>query len=124
MTKLNQVYKCNVCGNIVEVVHASGGELVCCGQAMQLREENTEDAAQEKHVPVIEKTANGVKVTIGSVPHPMEEAHYIEWIEILADGKSYKKFLKPGDAPEAEFAIQAEEITAREYCNLHGLWRS
>jgi len=124
MTKLNEIYRCSVCGNITEVVHASIGELVCCGKPMELLAENSVDAATEKHVPVIEKTENGVRVKIGSVPHPMEEAHFIEWIEILADGVSYKKFLKPGDAPEAEFRIQAKEISAREYCNLHGLWKA
>ena len=124
MTKLNQVYKCNVCGNIVEVAHASVGELVCCSQSMQLLEENTENAAQEKHVPVIEKIATGVKVKVGEIPQPMGEDHHIEWIEILADGRSYKKYLNPGDTPEANFEIQAEEIIARAYCNLHGLWKS
>ena len=124
MTEQNQVYKCNVCGNITTVLHASTGELVCCGQPMQLMQENTVDAATEKHVPVIEKTDSGVKVKVGEVPHPMEPEHYIEWIEIIADGKSYRKFLKPGDAPEAEFCIQADQITAREYCNLHGMWKS
>ncbi|MFA5047856.1 MAG: desulfoferrodoxin [Patescibacteria group bacterium] len=124
MTKVNQIYKCPVCGNIVEVVHGGGGELVCCGEPMQLMEENTVDAAQEKHVPVIEKTDKGVRIKIGSVSHPMEASHYIEWIEILADGQSYKKFLKPGDAPEAEFIVEYQTIIAREYCNLHGLWQA
>jgi len=124
MTEQGQIYKCNVCGNIVEVLHAGAGQLVCCGQPMQLLEENTVDAAEEKHVPVIEKMENGVKVKVGEVPHPMEEDHHIEWIEIIADGRSYRKFLKPGDVPEAEFEISAGEITAREYCNLHGLWKS
>ena len=124
MTKLNQVYKCNTCGNIVEVVHAGAGELVCCGQPMVLQSENTVEAAEEKHVPVITKIDNGVKVTIGSVEHPMEEMHYIEWIEIIADKKVYRKMLKPGEKPEAEFCVNAENIEAREYCNLHGLWKS
>ena len=124
MTELNQVYKCNVCGNMVEIIHTGAGELVCCNQLMQLMTENTTDAATEKHVPLIEKTDNGVKVKVGEVPHPMDEDHYIEWIEILANGQSYKKFLKPGDLPEAEFNIKSETITAREYCNLHGLWKS
>jgi superoxide reductase len=124
MTELNQVYKCNVCGNMVEIIHTGAGELVCCNQPMQLMTENTTDAATEKHVPLIEKTDNGVKVKVGEVPHPMDEDHYIEWIEILANGQSYKKFLKPGDLPEAEFNIKSETITAREYCNLHGLWKS
>ena len=124
MTKRNEVYKCNVCGNIVEVLHSGKGELVCCNQPMQLMKENTVDAATEKHVPVVEKTEKGVKVKVGSVPHPMDETHYIEWIEVIADGKVYRKFLNPGDAPEAEFEVAAENITAREYCNLHGLWKS
>jgi superoxide reductase len=124
MTELNQIWKCNVCGNIVESVHAGAGELVCCGQPMVRQIEGAVDAVEEKHVPVIEKTEQGVRVKIGSVPHPMEEAHYIEWIEILADGKAYRKFLKPGDSPEADFCVQAENIVAREYCNLHGLWKS
>lgn len=122
MTERLQVYKCEECGNIVEVVHAAGGELVCCGKPMKLLVENTTDAAKEKHVPVIEKTATGYLVKIGSVPHPMEEKHYIEWIELVADGKAYRTFLKPGDKPEAEFCVSATTVTAREYCNLHGLW--
>ena len=123
MTKKLQIYKCKVCGNIVEVLHEGAGELVCCGQPMILREENTVDAAREKHVPVVEKTTGGVKVKVGSVAHPMEEKHYIEWIEIISDGKAYRQFLKPGDAPEAMFDIEAGDVTAREYCNLHGLWK-
>jgi superoxide reductase len=123
MTQLKQIYKCPVCGNIVEVVHAAGGELVCCGQPMVLQEPNTVDAAQEKHVPVIEKNEAGFKVKIGSVPHPMEEAHHIEWIELIADGKVYRQELKPGDAPEAEFCVKADSVSARAYCNLHGLWQ-
>ena len=118
-----EVYKCEVCGNIIEVLHGGAGELVCCGQAMKLLKENTTDAAVEKHVPVIEKIAGGVKVKIGEVAHPMAEDHYIEWIEIIADGKAYRQFLKPGDAPEAVFNVEAGTITAREYCNLHGLWK-
>jgi superoxide reductase len=106
------------------MVHTGAGELVCCGEPMQLKEENTVDAAQEKHVPVIEKTENGYKVTVGSVPHPMTEEHYIEWIELLADGRSYRRMLEPGQEPVAEFCIQAEQVTAREYCNLHGLWKA
>ncbi len=118
------VYKCNVCGNIVEVLHAGIGELVCCGQPMMLMQENTVDAAKEKHVPVIEKIGEGYLVKVGAVPHPMEEKHYIEWIELLADGKAYRQFLKPGDKPEAFFAIAAKQVSAREYCNLHGLWKA
>jgi superoxide reductase len=123
MAKLLEIYKCAVCGNIVEVLHAGDGELVCCGQPMQLFKENTVDAAKEKHVPVIEKTANGYKVKVGSVAHPMEEKHWIEWIELIADGKVYRQALAPGQAPEAEFCIQATKVAAREYCNLHGLWK-
>jgi len=122
MTERVQVYKCEVCGNIVEVLHPGAGELVCCGQPMTLLRENTTDAAVEKHVPVIEKMNNGFKVKVGEVSHPMEEKHYIEWIELLADDKAYRQFLKPGDAPEAFFAVDAGKVRAREYCNLHGLW--
>ena len=124
MTKVYEIYKCNLCGNIVMVLHAGVGELVCCGQPMELQKEKTEDEGMEKHVPVIEKTENGIKVKVGSVPHPMEEKHYIEWIQIIADGKIYTKMLKPGDAPEAEFEIKADKIEAREYCNVHGQWRA
>ena len=124
MTELNQIYRCNICGNIVEMTHAGAGELVCCNQSMQLMKENTEDAATEKHVPIIEKTDNEVVVKVGEVPHPMEQEHYIEWIEILADGKSYKKYLNPGDEPQAKFELKTESVIARAYCNLHGLWKS
>ena len=124
MTEVKQIYKCNVCGNIVEVLHAGVGQLVCCNQPMQLMEEKTKDLGLEKHVPIIEKTKKGIKVKVGSVPHPMEEKHYIEWIEISFNGKTCKKFLKPGEKPEAEFEIKAENIEAREYCNIHGLWKS
>ncbi len=122
MPKSLEVYKCALCGNIVEVVHAGDGELVCCGEPMTLLTENTVDAAKEKHVPVIEKIDGGYKVTIGSVAHPMEEKHYIEWIELIADGKAYRQFLKPGDAAVALFKVAATSVTARELCNLHGLW--
>jgi len=118
------IYRCNVCGNIVMVLNAGRGELVCCGQPMEKLEPGTVDAAQEKHVPVIEKVEGGYKVKVGSVPHPMEEKHYIQWIELRTDGKSYIQFLKPGEAPEAFFMVEAEKVTAREYCNLHGLWES
>jgi superoxide reductase len=122
MPKLLEIYKCELCGNIVEIVHGGGAALVCCGQEMTLRAENTVDAAKEKHVPVIESVEGGVKIKVGSVSHPMEEKHYIEWIEIVADGIAYRQFLKPGAAPEAFFAVSAKTLTAREYCNLHGLW--
>ena len=124
MVELNKVYKCSICGNIVEVVHASTGELVCCGQPMDLLTEKLQDAGNEKHVPVIEKTPIGVKVKVGSIPHPMEEKHYIEWIELHADEAVYRKFLKPAEKPEAEFCVTAKKMSARDYCNIHGLWKS
>ncbi|MEM4258577.1 MAG: desulfoferrodoxin [Candidatus Thermoplasmatota archaeon] len=124
MTQKKEIYKCTICGNIVEVLHEGVGELVCCGEPMQLQKENTVDASKEKHVPVIEKTKTGVKVTVGSIPHPMEEKHYIEWIQLIADEVSYRKFLKPGDKPEAEFPVTGQKLSAREYCNIHGLWKA
>lgn len=124
MTELLQVWKCEVCGNIVETIHTGQGQLVCCGQPMKLFVANTVDAAKEKHVPVKETIDGGLKVKVGSVAHPMEEKHHIEWIEIVADdGKAYRQFLKPGEAPEAFFPVSGE-FTAREYCNLHGLWKA
>lgn len=123
MAERLEVYKCEVCGNIVEVLHGGDGELVCCGQPMNRFVENTVDAAKEKHVPVVERIEGGVKVKVGDVAHPMEEKHYIEWVEIIADGKAYRQFLNPGEAPEATFNVEAGQITAREYCNLHGLWK-
>jgi superoxide reductase len=123
MAEKLQIYKCEICGNIVEVIHAGRGELVCCGKPMKLFTENTVDAAKEKHVPVVEKSADGVKVKVGEVAHPMEEKHYIEWVEILVDGKACRQFLNPGEAPEAVFDTKAENVVAREYCNLHGLWK-
>lgn len=122
--KINQIYKCNVCGNIVEVVNVGGGELVCCGQSMELMNEKTKDEGMEKHVPVIEKDDCKIKIKVSSIPHPMEEKHYIQWIEVIVGGKSYKQFLKPGDNPEAEFCTTGENIVVREYCNLHGLWKA
>jgi superoxide reductase len=123
MTKKLEVYKCGVCGNMVEMVHAGVGELVCCDQPMKLMVENTVDAAKEKHIPVVEKVDGGFKVKVGSVAHPMEEKHYIEWIELIADGRAYRQFLNPGDAPEVLFCIEADQITARAYCNIHALWK-
>lgn len=124
--KLNDLYKCSVCGNVVEVAHIGGGELVCCGKPMNLMVANTEEASTEKHIPVIEKTANGYIVKVGSVPHPMEEKHYIEFIEVFSkDGKIGRKYLKPGDKPEAEFLTTGVAIIkARIYCNIHGVWES
>lgn len=124
MAEKLEVYKCEACGNIVEVLFGGAGELVCCGEPMKQMIENTVDAAKEKHVPVLEKTGDGYKVTVGSVAHPMEDKHYIQWIELIADGKAYRQFLNPGEAPEATFNVEAEQITAREFCNLHGLWKA
>ncbi|MGI5837929.1 MAG: desulfoferrodoxin [Chloroflexota bacterium] len=118
-----QVYKCGKCGNIVEVLHGGVGELVCCGEPMKLQVENTVDASREKHVPVIAKIDGGYRVMVGSAAHPMEEKHYIEWIELQAGEKSCLQFLKPGDPPEATFVTSAEQVTVRAYCNLHGLWK-
>lgn len=124
MTNLKEVYKCPVCGNVVEVVHASVGTLVCCGKPMVLYTENTVDAAKEKHVPVIEKSEGYVIVKVGAVEHPMTEEHYIEWIEVHTEDKIYRKYLKPGDKPEAAFKVDEEVLYARAYCNLHGLWKA
>jgi superoxide reductase len=123
MAKRLEVYRCEVCGNIVEVLQGGNGQLVCCGKPMKLLVENTTDAAREKHVPVVEKVAGGYKVKVGSVPHPMEEKHYIEWVELVAGDKAYRQFLSPGQAPEAFFSVEAADVFAREYCNLHGLWK-
>ncbi len=119
-----EIYKCEICGNIVEVLHGGKGQLVCCGAPMKLLVENTTDAAKEKHVPVVEKIESGFKVKVGSVAHPMEEKHYIEWIQLVTGKKAYRKFLEPGEAPEAVFHVEAEgKVYAREYCNIHSLWK-
>jgi superoxide reductase len=123
MTERLQVYKCNVCGNIVEVLHAGAGELVCCDEPMRLQAENTTDAATEKHVPVVEKADGGYAVKVGSVAHPMTAEHSIEWIELHAGGAVQRQFLSPDQGPEANFATSAEPSGARAYCNLHGLWK-
>jgi superoxide reductase len=122
MAQLNEVYKCELCGNIVEVMRGGPGALTCCNQQMTKLTENTTDAAKEKHVPVVERVAGGFKVTVGSVAHPMEDSHYIEWIEVIAGDKIYREYLKPGGTAEAFFPIDADNVKAREYCNLHGLW--
>jgi len=125
MTKVKEIYKCNICGNIVEVLHAGMGQLVCCNQPMELLKEKIEDSSREKHVPYIEETECGFLVRVGqNENHQMLEKHYIEWIELIADGTSYRKFLEPGDKPEAEFELRADKVEAREYCNIHGLWKS
>ncbi len=119
-----EVFKCIRCGIIIEVMHSGSGQLDCCGLNMQLMSENTVDAATEKHVPVIEYGDGIITVKVGSVAHPMEDTHYIEWIELIADGELYRKYLKPGAAPEATFKVTATNVTAREYCNLHGHWEA
>jgi superoxide reductase len=124
MIQKKQIYKCKTCGNMVEVLRVGGGQLVCCGAPMELQVEKTEDAGNEKHVPVMEKIDGGIRVKVGEISHPMDEGHFIEWIEATADGQTYKKFLNPGDQPEAEFQIVGEIIEARAYCNVHGLWKS
>ncbi|MCK4255462.1 desulfoferrodoxin [candidate division WOR-3 bacterium] len=124
MTKKLQVYKCEICGNIVEVLHTGVGELVCCGQPMKLLEEQTEEQGKEKHVPVVEKIDNKIRIKVGSIPHPMEEKHYIEWVEVVTRDGIRRKFLKPGDAPEIEFGPIEEIVTVREHCSIHGLWVS
>ncbi len=121
MTERLQIFKCKVCGNIVEVLHAGQGELVCCGQPMKLMQAQTEEQGKEKHVPVIERIDKTVKVKVGSIPHPMEEKHYIEWIAVHTDKGVYRKFLKPEEKPEAEFEVE-NVIGTREYCNIHLLW--
>ena len=122
MAEKLEIYKCEICGNIVEVLHGGAGQLVCCGEPMTLLTAKSEDEGQEKHVPVIEKTDSGYKITVGSTLHPMTEKHFIEWIQIIIDGKLYMHFLSPGDDPIAEFEVQGENLIAREYCNIHGLW--
>jgi superoxide reductase len=124
MAEKLQVFKCDICGNIVEVLHGGKGQLVCCNEPMKELVPNTVDASLEKHVPIIEKTENGITVKVGSAPHPMEEKHYIEWIEVIIDGRVYRQFLVPGGSAEAFFPVKGESITAREYCNVHGLWKS
>ncbi len=124
MAERLSVLKCETCGSIVTVLHASDCDPECCGKPMKRFVENTTDAAKEKHVPVIERKPDGIKVSVGAVPHPMETEHYIEWIELLADGFSHRAFLKPGDKPEAFFPVKAQTVQAREYCNKHGLWKA
>ena len=124
MAEKLEVYKCEICGNIVEVIHGGKGQLVCCGEPMKLLKEKETEEGHEKHIPVVEKIDGGIIVNIGSIPHPMEEKHYIEWIEVLTrDDRSYRKFLSAGEAPKAPFGIAYEHIdSVREHCNIHGLW--
>ncbi len=122
--EVGDVYKCEICGNVIEVLHAGQPALVCCGEEMTKLEEQTEDAANEKHVPVIKETAGGVEVVVGTTLHPMEDEHYIEFIEVLTEDKVLRQELEPGAEPKAEFAVDKDEIVkAREYCNVHGLWK-
>ncbi len=127
MTKLLQVYKCNVCGNIVELLHTGIGTLVCCGQSMELKEEKREEEGNEKHLPVVEVDGDGIKVIVGSTPHPMEEKHHIEWIEVISrkNERTFRKFLSAGEKPEAVFPVEEDEVLfVRGYCNIHGLWKN
>ena len=123
MAKKYEIYKCDICGNVIEVLHGGKGELICCEEPMKLLEEQTAEQAKEKHVPVVEEMEDGIKVVVGSTLHPMEEKHYIEWIQVITDQGACKKFLKPGDAPEAEFEDIKGLKKVREYCNIHGLWK-
>ncbi len=123
MTKRDQILKCAVCGQIVQVL-LKGAKIKCCSQAMEVMSENTVDAAVEKHVPVVEKTDNGIRVKVGEVAHPMEDAHYIQWVEVLTDNRVLRVHLNPGDAPEAEFCTNDTTVTVRAYCNLHGHWKA
>ncbi|MDO5580710.1 MAG: desulfoferrodoxin [Planctomycetia bacterium] len=123
MTKIREVYYCEICGNLVEVVGESGGTLVCCGQKMSLLAENTKEASLEKHIPVAQKEGNRLFVQVGSVPHPMIPEHYIGWIEVLQGNKVQRAELQPGMEPKAEFLIEDSPYTVRAWCNLHGLWK-
>ncbi len=125
MTKKLEIYKCKACGNIVEMVHGGAGELVCCNVPMELLDEKTADAVTEKHVPVVEKIDSGYKVVVGSTRHPMEEDHFIEWIELIAGEKTVRQFLQPGGEPETVFGgVEGGSVTVREHCNKHGLWKA
>lgn len=123
MIKKDQLYRCQVCGNIVDVRHEGTGELVCCNKSMNLLRANTEDAATEKHVPVVTRTEDGITVRVGEVDHPMDEDHYIEWITLVTESGTKTVYLAPGDEPKAIFKITAQSGVVYEYCNLHGLWK-
>jgi len=124
MTKRLEVYKCEICGNIVEVLQEGEGQLVCCGQPMVSLKPKTEDQGKEKHVPVIEESAQGIEVKVGSIPHPMEKNHYIKWLEVITDKGVQKKFLTPGQLPGASFEIKGKVVEVRDYCNIHGFWHT
>lgn len=124
MPKRMEIYKCEICGNIVELTHGGAGQLVCCGEPMKQMEAQTAEMATEKHVPVIERTEVGYRVTVGSTLHPMIDKHYIEWIELISDSRIYRQYLEPGNDPVAEFNTgDLGQVRAREYCNIHGLWK-
>ena len=123
MTNLKEIYKCEICGNIVEVLHTGQGELFCCGGPMNLESEKKEDVGLEKHVPILEKKDSKMIVKVGEIPHPMEEEHFIEWVEVIfQSGRDCKFFLKPGDKPQVEILTDEKIAKVREYCNIHGLW--
>ena len=122
MTQKREIYKCKICGNIVEVLHNGVGTLVCCGQPMNLMKEKTEEEGNEKHIQIISENEEAVNVKVSSVEHPMTEEHYIEWIEISTEKGESKKFLTPDDKPEANFPVKDKNLKTREYCNIHGLW--
>lgn len=124
MAKKNEIYKCEKSGLMVEVLQGAEGTPMCCGEPMKLLRENTTDGAKEKHVPVVEKIEGGYRVTVGSVEHPMTDAHYIQWIELVTPTGVLRHNLTPQDKPVAEFKTDATEVEAREYCNLHGLWKA
>ena len=125
MAKQFEIYKCDLCGNVFEVITAGSGVTSCCGKEMKLLAENTVDASKEKHVPVVQKTPDGIMVNVGSVAHPMDPDHYIQWIEVLAPhGQAYMHLLKPGEKPQAAFPVKPDGLIVREYCNKHGVWKA
>lgn len=124
MAKRHQIYKCGICGNCIDIVNGGDGELVCCGEPMKLLTEKTADQGKEKHVPVMEMIKEGLSVSVGKDPHPMEETHFIEWIEIVDQDISCRHYLKPGTSPQTVFKTTHPQVLAREYCSVHGLWTS
>lgn len=125
MAKKLEVYKCDLCGNVVEITGEGAGTISCCNQPMSKQDEKTADSATEKHVPILEDGAEGVKVVVGSTAHPMTEEHYIMWIEVVNGDYVNRRYLKPGDRPEAEFYVPKQDgLLVRSYCNLHGLWKN
>lgn len=133
MTKINEIYHCSICGNIISVFHDGPGVLSCCDQTMSLLKSNTIEASLEKHIPVFQKTKKGFKIQVGSIPHPMEEKHFIEWLEFAIEDKIIRKQFRPGE--KAELIIECQNYNLdnckkdnpkwiRAYCNLHGLWKS